>query len=81
MLEAACRLVEDFSPDVVIVALGVDTALEDGVLALQGDDYLRLGERLARLRRPTVLVQEGGYDLSVLGKNVAAVIEGFAQAR
>ncbi len=80
VLEAACRLVEDFSPDVVVVALGVDTALEDGVLALQGDDYLRLGERLARLRHPTVLVQEGGYDLRVLGKNVAAVLEGFAQA-
>ena len=81
VLEDACRLVDDFGPDVVIVALGVDTATEDGVLALEGDDYLRLGERLARLGRPTVLVQEGGYDLRVLGKNVAAVIEGFAHAK
>ena len=81
VLEEACRLVDGFGPDVVVVALGVDTAVEDGVLALEGDDYLRLGERLARLGRPTVLVQEGGYDLGVLGKNVAAVIEGFVQAR
>ena len=64
----------------VVVALGVDTAVEDGVLRLAGDDYRRLGERLARLERPTVLVQEGGYDLTVLGPNVAAVIEGFEQA-
>ena len=81
VLEEACRLVDDFGPDVVVVALGTDTAVEDGVLALQGDDYLRLGERLGRLGRPTVLVQEGGYDLRVLGKNVAAVIEGFSQTR
>ncbi len=80
VLDQACRRVDDFGPDVVVVALGVDTAVEDGVLALEGDDYLRLGERLARLGRPTVLVQEGGYDLRVLGRNVAAVIEGFAQA-
>lgn len=80
VLEQACRLVDDFGPDIVVVALGVDTAVEDGVLALEGDDYLRLGERLARLGRPTVLVQEGGYDLRVLGRNVAAVIEGFTQA-
>ena len=60
VLEQACRLVDDFGPDIVVVALGVDTAVEDGVLALEGDDYLRLGERLARLGRPTVLVQEAG---------------------
>ena len=81
VLESACRLVDDFGPDVVVVALGVDTAIEDGVLALEGEDYLRLGERLARLGRPMVLVQEGGYDLRALGKNVAAVLEGFIQAR
>ena len=80
VLDEACRLVTDYAPDVVIVALGVDTAAEDGVLALAGDDYRRLGERLARLARPTVLVQEGGYDLTVLGRNVAAVIAGFEAA-
>jgi len=80
VLDTACRGVDDFGPDVVVVALGVDTAIEDGVLALAGDDYRRLGERLARIGRPTVLVQEGGYDLGVLGSNVAAVIEGFEQS-
>ena len=80
VLDAACGHVEDFAPDVVVVALGVDTAVEDGVLSLAGDDYRRLGERLARIGRPTVLVQEGGYDLRVLGPNVAAVLEGFENA-
>jgi len=77
VLDAACDAVTEFGAEVVIVALGVDTAVEDGVLALSGDDYRRLGARLARIGRPTVLVQEGGYDLSVLGRNVAAVLEGF----
>ena len=55
--------------------------LDSDPSALEGEDYLRLGERLARLGRPMVLVQEGGYDLRALGKNVAAVLEGFIQAR
>ncbi len=79
VLHNACRRVVDFGPDVTIVALGVDTATEDGVLNLAGDDYRRLGARLAEIGRPAVLIQEGGYDLSVLGQNVAAVIEGFEQ--
>jgi len=79
-LEEACQLVTNFGPDLIVVALGVDTAIEDGVLGLKGDDFRLLGTRLAKLGKPTVLVQEGGYDLTVLGKNVAATIEGFEQS-
>lgn len=79
VLDSACEAVAGYGIDVLAVALGVDTAVEDGVLALAGDDYRRLGARIAALRVPTVLVQEGGYDLGVLGRNVAAVVEGFEQ--
>lgn len=78
-LDQACGRLADHGPDLVVVALGVDTATEDGVFALAGDDYRRLGARLADIGRPVAFVQEGGYDLGVLGHNVAAVLDGFAQ--
>ncbi len=79
VLQEACRQVVNFGPDVVVVALGVDTATQDGVLNLVGDDYRRIGACLAKVGLPVVMIQEGGYDLSVLGQNVASVIEGFEQ--
>ncbi len=40
----------------------------------------RPGRRLGALALPTVLVQEGGYDLETLGPLVRAVLEGFEDA-
>ena len=47
--------------------------------SLQSPDYSRLGERLARLGLPTVLVLEGGYAAAELGVNAVNAIEGFGQ--
>ena len=74
-LASALAAVRKFGPDAVIVSLGVDTALEDpDRFCLGTDDYPRLGAALAALDRPTLVVQEGGYNLDVLGRNVAAVL-------
>ena len=70
-LAAALAAVRKFAPDAVIVSLGVDTALEDpDTFRLVADDYPRIGAALAALDRPTLVVQEGGYCLDVLGRNV-----------
>jgi acetoin utilization deacetylase AcuC-like enzyme len=45
---------------------------------LRGDDFPRLGARIAALGLPTVLVQEGGYAVAEIGDNVAAVLAAFA---
>lgn len=78
-LDVALRRVSEHGTELLVVALGVDTAVEDGVLAFGEDDFRRLGATIAEAGLPTVLVQEGGYDLDVLGRNVAAVLEGFEQ--
>ncbi len=78
-LAAAVAAVRKFGPDGVIVSLGVDTALEDpDRFRLVADDYPRLGAALAALDRPTLVVQEGGYNLDVLGRNVVAVLRELA---
>ena len=64
-----------FGPDGVIVSLGVDTASEDpDTFRLVAGDYPRIGAAIAALDRPTLVVQEGGYCLDVLGRNVAGVL-------
>jgi acetoin utilization deacetylase AcuC-like enzyme len=79
-LDAALNDIRNFGPDGLIVSLGVDTALEDpDRFALVGDDYLRLGDAIAALGLPTVLVQEGGYCLDVIGRNVANVLRAFTR--
>ena len=51
------------------VSLGVDTFAGDPTsgFALHSDDYLRMGERLAAVGLPTVLVFEGGYAVDAVG--------------
>ena len=73
------RRVRDFGPDVLLVSLGLDTFEGDPIcaLGLKTQDYLRLGERLATLGKPTLFVFEGGYNLEHLAENTVNVLEGF----
>jgi acetoin utilization deacetylase AcuC-like enzyme len=74
-LDDALTVVRRFAPDGVVVSLGVDTALEDAdSFRLVGDDYTRMGDALAALELPTLVVQEGGYSLDVIGRNVVNVL-------
>lgn len=81
-LDAACRRVDAFAPDAVIVSLGVDTFRGDPLSSflLEGDDYLRMGARIALLARPTLFVLEGGYAVDEIGCNVVNVLRGHADA-
>jgi acetoin utilization deacetylase AcuC-like enzyme len=77
-LEDALAAIRDFGADTVVVSLGVDTALEDDdSFCLTGDDFSRLGTAIASLRAPTLFVQEGGYCLDVIGRNVVNVLSAF----
>jgi acetoin utilization deacetylase AcuC-like enzyme len=64
-----------------VVSLGVDTFEGDPIsgFKLKSDDYLRMGEDLARAGLPTVFVFEGGYAVAEVGVNAVNVLEGFAQ--
>jgi acetoin utilization deacetylase AcuC-like enzyme len=77
-LDDAIAVIARYAPDGLVVSLGVDTAVEDyDTFQLFAGDYPRMGAAIARLRVPTVFVQEGGYDLDVLGRNVVGVLRGF----
>lgn len=80
-LDEALRIVSGHRADALVVALGVDTHVAHGVLALEGDDYRRVGAAVADARLPTVFIQEGGYAPGVLEHDLPAVLTGFLDAR
>jgi acetoin utilization deacetylase AcuC-like enzyme len=79
-LDLALQAIADFGAQARVVSLGVDTFAGDPIsgFALQSDDYLRMGERIAQAALPTVLVFEGGYAVQAVGLNVANVLQAFA---
>jgi acetoin utilization deacetylase AcuC-like enzyme len=80
-LAVALDGVRTFGADTLVVSLGVDTAAEDpDSFRLTGDDFTRMGAVIASLRLPTLFVQEGGYCLEVIGRNVVNVLTAFEGA-
>ena len=65
--------------DALVVPLGVDAAEGDPTspLRVTADGFRAGGRALGRLGLPTVVVQEGGYDLPTLGGLVLAFLEGL----
>ena len=81
-LEDACKRLQQYAPDVIVVSLGVDTYKDDPIsqFKLDSPDYLRIGERIARLKKPALFVMEGGYAIEPIGVNAVNVLEGFGGA-
>jgi acetoin utilization deacetylase AcuC-like enzyme len=78
-LSAALRRVEAFAPDAIVVALGLDAFEKDpfGGLSVSTPGFARIGEAIAKLKLPTVIVQEGGYLCDELGNNLTSFLSGF----
>jgi acetoin utilization deacetylase AcuC-like enzyme len=73
--EAASR----FRAEALVVSAGWDGHRDDPLskLAVTGDAYGRIGEILAALRLPTVIVQEGGYSLAAVAEAAPNFVQGF----
>ncbi len=71
-LATACEAIATFGSELVVVSLGVDTFHADPMcdLAVTADGFERQGAMVAELGLPTVVVQEGGYDVGAIGDNV-----------
>ena len=78
-LEAACERIAAFGPSMLIVSLGLDTYITDPIcdLAVTTDGMRRSGDVVRQLGLPTVVVQEGGYDVGALGAHVQAWLVGL----
>jgi acetoin utilization deacetylase AcuC-like enzyme len=78
-LDVALKSVRDYSPDAIVIALGLDGHEDDPYqgMKLTTPGFARIGARLATLGLPTVIVQEGGYLSDALGPNLSSFLAGF----
>jgi len=83
-VEAVARLAawaRDGGAGALVVGLGVDAAAGDpeSPLAVSPDGFRAAGRALGALGLPTVVVQEGGYDLDALGGLVRETLTGLEE--
>ena len=64
-LDEALALVRSFRPEALVVSLGLDIAKADptGTWSLTPAGLSEVGRRIGELKYPTLLVQEGGYNI------------------
>jgi len=81
-LDQALDAVSKYSPDAIVIALGLDAHEDDPYqgMKITTHGFARIGAKLAALALPSVIVQEGGYLSDALGPNLAAFLEGFQTA-
>jgi len=75
----ALKIVREFRPEFLVVALGLDTAKGDptGTWILSTKDFYLNGKMIASLKIPTLIIQEGGYRNRFLGINARSFFKGF----
>jgi acetoin utilization deacetylase AcuC-like enzyme len=78
-LEQALQKIGDFAPDVLVLAAGLDIAVDDPFkgFAIATPEFAAIGRMIAALKRPLLAVQEGGYPSPSLGANLASLLEGL----
>ncbi len=82
-LDTALRAIRIFEPDALVLALGFDIYQDDpqAKVAVSADGFSRLGQQVAGLGLPTLIVQEGGYHIDTLDSNLGKFFNGFLESR
>lgn len=77
-LDEALAIVRRFKPVALVVSLGLDIAKADptGSWSVTPDGLHEVGRRIGALKYPTLLVQEGGYNVRFLGRNATRMLAG-----
>lgn len=78
-MTGAIRRLERFSPEALVVSLGLDAYENDPLafLRITTEGFDRIARVLGALKLPAVFVQEGGYMSADLGRNLASFLRGF----
>ncbi|HQE92592.1 MAG TPA: histone deacetylase family protein [Anaerolineae bacterium] len=78
-LDEALNTIADFTPRYLLISLGLDAAVGDliGKFHITTAGFREIGQQIAALKLPTVIVQEGGYRVETLGENATAFLRAF----
>ena len=79
ILKKALSQIVSFYPEAMVVALGLDAFKGDPLagLAITTEGFKKIGMAIAKMKLPTVLVQEGGYLCKELSENLNGFLDGF----
>jgi len=79
VLGTALEKIRRYEPQFLVLALGLDTAKGDptGSFSLLTKDFRENGRMIGALKRPTLVVQEGGYKTQTLGQNARHFFTGL----
>jgi acetoin utilization deacetylase AcuC-like enzyme/GNAT superfamily N-acetyltransferase len=82
-LDGACRRIESFQAQALVVSLGLDIARGDplGSWSLRANDFRQAGRRIAELSTPSLFVQEGAYATRQVVSNLKSFFAGLTGAR
>jgi acetoin utilization deacetylase AcuC-like enzyme len=80
-LVAGVDVVRGFHPDALVLSLGFDASEHEplNALAVTADGFARAGQLIGGLGLPTVIIQEGGYNVSLLDVLLARFFDGFGR--
>ncbi|MCB5175390.1 histone deacetylase family protein [Microvirga lenta] len=78
-VERGLETVQAFGAEALVVALGYDSHREDpiGLLDVSTAAFRGIGARIRSIGLPTVVVQEGGYQVSVIGDCLGQFLDGL----
>jgi acetoin utilization deacetylase AcuC-like enzyme len=81
-LDDALDRIRRYSPDALVVALGLDTFAGDPTtyFEITTADFQRMGKSISKLALPTLVVLEGGYSVDWIGQNTVNFLSGIEPA-
>lgn len=81
-LDLALEKIKEKNCDFLIVSAGFDTYKFDPIcdFELEIQSYTKIASKIKELNLPTVILQEGGYNLQDLGKCVASFLQVFKKS-
>ena len=82
-LRAAILAVQAYQPDALVVSLGLDPYQADpsDLMRVTTAGFGAIGRSIGAVALPTVIIQEGGYAIDALRRNLGSFIAGFLSAR
>ncbi len=78
-LSEALGLIQSFGARHLVISAGMDLYGGDplGKFSITKDGIRQIGQEIAGLGLPTLIVMEGGYNNAALGENIIALLENF----
>ena len=78
-IEAGLRAIAAFRADALVVSLGFDASEHEplGFLRVTADGFARAGAMISAARLPAAIIQEGGYNVEVIGGLLERVLQAW----